>query len=358
MPKAKDGLAARLSAEARDAHLTKQINDLERRLQTERSDKSRIEKELRRVQDENSSVSQRLELLTETSDKFQQSKLHKLSKTKSKSTATVILCANDWHAEECVEKDVVGGVNEFNLDIAAKRIARTWEKAIYLRDFASHISNISDLVLWLGGDLVNNHLHEEAAEKNFLGPSEAILWVQDRVAEGITQLMPHFKNITVVTSYGNHGRTTKKRRLSTGYRHSWEWLAYQNLSRHFAKEPKVAWKIERGYMNWLDIQGRSIMFHHGDAVKYHGGIGGLHIPLRRKLAQWNKTKRADLSVCGHFHEYIDDYRYVVSGCLVGHNAYAIEIGAEFQEPSQCFAVIDREHGKVLAMPIFCEAVQQ
>jgi DNA repair protein RadD len=33
--------------------------------------------------------------------------------------------------------------------------------------------------------------------------------------------------------------------------------------------------------------------------------------------------------------------------------YSLEIGAEFQQPTQTFLVIDRDHGKVLACPVFC-----
>lgn len=341
-PMSKAGLAARCA-------------DLERQVSLARSSAAQAQASLKLAQQERQSVSERLDILLDTQDQVQQRKLARAAKSKSKSSASIILCANDWHSEERIERDIAGGVNEFNLDIAAARIARTWEKCIYLRDFASHISNIDNLALWLGGDLVNGVIHEELAESNFLGPTEAVLWVQDRIAEGIKALLPHFKSITVVTSYGNHGRSTAKRRISTGYRHSWEWLAYHNVAHTFASERRVAFQICRGYHNWLDIQGHGVRFHHGDAVRFQGGIGGLHIPLRRKIAQWNKTKTATLDVIGHFHEWIDDWRYVVSGCLVGHNAYAIEIGAEFQEPTQGFIVMDRQHGKVLAMPIFCDA---
>jgi hypothetical protein len=142
-------------------------------------------------------------------------------------------------------------------------------------------------------------------------------------------------------------------RSADGYKHSWEWLAFNNLAGHF-KTPKVNFKIEQGYHNWLDIQGHNVRFHHGDAIRYGGGVGGVTVPLRKKIAQWNKRRRADLDVLGHFHQFIDAWDYVVCGCLVGYDAYALEIGAEFQRPTQTFIVIDRDFGKVLTVPIFCE----
>jgi hypothetical protein len=273
----------------------------------------------------------------------------------SRGQATAILCCNDWHVEGCVTRQSVDGANEFNLAIAERRIRKTWQKALFLLDFARKISNIRDLVVWLGGDLINGAIHEELEESNFLGPAEAVLYVQDHVAAGLDLLLREAKvdSITVVTSYGNHGRTTKKRRISTGYRHSWEWLAYSNLARHYRQTPKITFKVEQGYHNWLDIQGHDVRFHHGDAIRYAGGVGGVTIPLRKKTAQWNKRRKAHLDVLGHFHQFIDGWDFVGCGCLVGYDAYALEIGAEFQQPTQTFLVIDRDYGKVLACPVFC-----
>lgn len=274
----------------------------------------------------------------------------------SRGTATAILCCNDWHVEGCIKRESVDGANEFNLDIAARRINRTWQKALYLLQFARNISNIRDLVLWLGGDLINGTIHEELEESNFLGPAEAVMFVQDHVASGIDLLLKEAKvdRVTVVTSYGNHGRTTRRRRISTGYRHSWEWLAYQNLARHYRRTSKVTFQITEGYHNFLDVQGHDVRFHHGDAIRFAGGVGGVTIPLRKKIAQWNKRRPARFDILGHFHQFIDAWDSVVCGCLCGYDAYAIEIGAEFQPPTQTFAVIDRHYGKVLTAPIFCE----
>lgn len=334
--------------------LGRQIGDLERKLASERLKNQGMTNALKRAQDETCSVNERLDLLLETSDKIQQSKLHKLVKKQPTSPATAILCCSDWHAEESVDPESVGGLNEFNLEIASRRIKRLWNRAIYLLDFSRHVAKIDDLVLWLGGDLINNVLHFESMESNFLGPSEAILWVQDQIANGIEALKPHFKTITVVANYGNHSRTTKKRHISTGHRHSWEWLAYQNLAKYFSRDSKLTFQIAKGYHSWLNVQGHDVRFHHGDAVKFGGGLGGLHIPLRRKLAQWNKARKPAFDVLGHFHQYIDDWHYVVNGCLVGTNAYAIEIGAEHQTPTQTFITVDRNYGRVITLPIFVE----
>ncbi len=115
----------------------------------------------------------------------------------------------------------------------------------------------------------------------------------------------------------------------------------------------MTFKVEQGYHNWLTVQGYDVRFHHGDAVRYAGGVGGVTIPLRKKIAQWNKRRKAHLDVLGHFHQFIDGWDFVGCGCLVGYDAYALEIAADFQQPTQTFLVIDRDYGKVLACPVFC-----
>jgi hypothetical protein len=291
-----------------------------------------------------------------TQDAVTEKKLARIKKG-TKGQATAILCVNDWHLEENVEAETINGLNEFDLNIAEKRVSRLWERSLHLLEFARSVSNIKDLVVWLGGDLINGYIHEEAEETNFTGPTEAILAVDDYVATGLQMLLTHanVRSLTVVTSYGNHGRTTRKRRVSSGYKTSWEWLCYNNLAKYFRNEPKVTFKVGRGYHNWLPVQGHDIRFHHGDAVRFMGGVGGVHIPLRKKIAQWNKAGRtATLDCLGHFHGYSDDWYYVVCGCLVGYNAYAIEIGAEYQRPTQTFIVMDKQEAKVMALPLFLE----
>jgi hypothetical protein len=148
----------------------------------------------------------------------------------SRGQATAILCCNYWHVEGCATRESVDGDNEFNLAIADRRIRRTWQKALYLLDFARHISNIRDLVIWLGGDLVNGAIHEELEESNFLGPTEAVLYVQDQVSAGLDLLLREadVDQITVVTSDGTGDGTD----VLTGHPPTLERFSYKSVDWH------------------------------------------------------------------------------------------------------------------------------
>ncbi|WP_197443627.1 hypothetical protein [Maioricimonas rarisocia] len=328
--------------------LESQLATARQQLRIERQKRSQAESELHLAE-------QSLETFQQTQGSIRPRRTGRRRSVR-RGSATAILCCNDWHVEGCIKPAAVDGANRFDLDIASQRIRRTWQKALYLLEFSRNISDIRELVVWLGGDLINGTIHEELEESNFLGPAEAVMFVQDHVSGGLDLLLREagVDRLTVVTSYGNHGRSTRRRRISTGYRHSWEWLAFQNLSRHYRSASKVTFQVTEGYHNWLDIQGCDVRFHHGDAVRYAGGVGGITIPLRKKIAQWNKRRPARFDVLGHFHQFIDAWDYIVCGCLCGYDAYALEIGAEYQPPTQTFAVIDRAYGKVLTVPIFVE----
>lgn len=335
-----DGLKTIRVLESKIASLRVQLN-------TEQIKRKQAEEELRRTE-------ALLQIIDDTKDVFCSDPV-RVSKQKT-GDATAILCLNDWHVEGCVRKDIVGEDNEFNLDIAERRISTAYTKALYLLRFVRHIVNVDELVIWLGGDLINGNIHQELEESNFLGPTEAVIYVQNQVARGIDLFLQrgNLSSIIVATNYGNHGRSTQLKRIATAYRHNWEWLAYMNLSYYYRNKPKIRFKVEKGYHNWLNIRGYDIRFHHGDAIQYCGGVGGVLIPLRKKIMQWNKRKRAYLDILGHFHQFSDCWDFVLCGCLIGYDAYAVSIGAEFQPPTQTFIVIEKKRGKILSLPIFVE----
>lgn len=281
---------------------------------------------------------------------------YKETKKKTGGKATAIVGLMDWHSEEQVDPATINNFNKFDLSIAEKRIKRTFEKAVYMLEFARGVANIDELVVAPLGDLITGYIHEELEENNFLSPTEAILFVQEHLVAGLQFLEKHagVKRIIVPTAIGNHGRTGQKKRISTRWKNSFEWMAYHQTAKYFSNNPKIEWKIEKGYHNWLEIKKRQVRFHHGDDMSYGGGIGGITVPVRKALSQWDRLRPSDLDVFGHFHQFIDDWRFVAGGCLIGYNAYALSIKADYQPPTQPFIVIDEKYGKTMAFPIFCD----
>jgi hypothetical protein len=270
-----------------------------------------------------------------------------------KAEAVAIALASDWHVEETVEAASVNGLNEYRLPIAKTRIEKFFATIARLTEIERGGAKIDDLILWLGGDLMSGLIHEELAESNSKTPTQVILWLQDRLADGLATLKPHFKRIIIPTSYGNHGRTTIKTRHATGAAHSYEWLLYRILEGRFHGDQQIEWQIADSYFNFMEVYGRRLRFHHGDALKYNGGVGDISIGVNKAIAAWNRSpNRADLDLFGHWHRYQQNSNWLCNGSLIGFNAYALSIKASFEPPLQTYCLLDKKRGRTMTSPIY------
>lgn len=265
-----------------------------------------------------------------------------------------IACASDWHLGEVIEKGQVNGLNEFNQEVAERRVKKFFTKIPEYVD--RYAPGIGMLAVWAGGDFISGHIHPDLSESNSISPTEECLWFRDLWSDGLATLLRRMPKTSIIipTSIGNHGRTTPKMRVTTAAQTSFEQMTYKMLARDWVKEKRVEWRISPGYHNIVPLLGRRVRFHHGDAIQYQGGIGGITIPVKKAIAQWNKGDRCDLDIFGHFHEHISGNGFVGNGCLVGYSPFSLKIKAEYQPPTQSFIVFDAKHGLRYPIPIFVD----
>ncbi len=270
------------------------------------------------------------------------------------SEATAVLVASDWHVEEKVEKVTVNDRNEYTPDIAKRRGEQFFRNGLRLIDINSKDIRIDNIVLALLGDFITNELHEESVENNALRPSEAIMHAQNIIVSGIDFLLKNSKcNLVIPCHDGNHGRTTKKVHSAKEHGHSLENIMYQNMRMVYRKESRVNFIVAESYHSYIPIYDYLIRFHHGHAMSYGGGIGGITIPVNKAIAQWNRglEKPPYLDVFGHFHQFFDGGNFIANGSMIGYNGYAVRIKAPFEDPKQAFFLIDKKRGKTVTAPI-------
>jgi hypothetical protein len=271
-----------------------------------------------------------------------------------KGEATAVVCVNDWHFEERVSSEAVNGVNEFNLDIAAKRSKQLWETAASLVDMCRSRSVIQTVIVNILGDLITGYIHDELIATNELAPSQALLRVFDQLVSGLDYLQKETKaEILVPCVCGNHGRFTKKRWAKQGPGVSFENILYNIMARWFEakKNSKIRFLLPQGDMTYYKIYDKNIRITHGDNIRYAGGIGGVHIPLRKAVDVWNTQVRADYNYFGHWHTDLTGEDYRISGSLIGFNEYSIKIKARYQKPSQAFELQHPRYGATARFPI-------
>ena len=260
---------------------------------------------------------------------------------------------SDWHAEETVQAKTVNGLNEYNLEVADRRITKLCTSVVRLTEIQRAGTRIDNLVVNLMGDMMTGYIHEELQEMNGLSPTETVLWLRQRIVGGLRYIQKNggFKKITVTCNYGNHGRTTKKPRHATGASNSYEWMLY-----HILKDdmPELEWVIADGYFVFIDVYGRVFRIHHGDNVQYQGGIGGLTIPMEKAIASWNKSQPVYHDLVAHHHTAMQNPRWISNGSLIGYGPYSLAIKAGFEPPQQTYFLVDSKRGRTGTFPIFLE----
>lgn len=271
------------------------------------------------------------------------------------SECTIVVPASDWHMEERVNRAQVSGLNEHNVEIAKARATKFFQSTLRLTRLLQQDTTIQHMVMPLLGDFISNDIHEEFPETNELLPMHAIELVQNTIASGIEFLLNHSTlKLTFPCHSGNHARTTRTTRFGAENGHSLEYLMYRNLADHFRNEPRINFIIPEGPHSYVDIYDWTLRFHHGHMIKYAGGIGGIFIPAYKAISQWNKARKADLDVFGHFHQRKDGGNFISNGSNIGYNTFALSIKADYEKPGQQLFMIDKKRGRTCTWPILVE----
>lgn len=270
--------------------------------------------------------------------------------------AAAVIVASDWHIEEMVHPYQVSDLNEFNAKICRERVERFFRHSVKLYKKEAKATEINTIVLAMLGDFISGTIHEDLAETNRLMPTEAIIEAHEHLSAGIRFLLDKtgVEELTIVCKSGNHGRMTRKQRISGESGNSLEKYMYFSLRQEFINEDRVSFVIGDGYHTYLDVLGYKIRFHHGHAIRYRGGVGGITIPVNKAIANWNRAKDADLDVFGHYHQFFDGGNFICNGSLIGYNAYALSIKASYEPARQAFFLVDKDDGKTIVAPVILE----
>lgn len=275
-----------------------------------------------------------------------------------RSDAIACAVASDWHVEEPVERASVHGLNEFNLEIAKSRAEHFFKNTLRLTDIMGRETKINTLYLAILGDFFSGFIHDELIANNLLAPGDAAQFCKSLWVSGIDFLLRE-SSYTLVADMvpGNHGRMTKQVWHGDPTGTSLESFMYSAIADRYHAEPRVRFNVSPHAMVYRRFHERfNMRLIHGYEVKYGGGVGGLTIPLRKALAQWNNPIRADLTVLGHFHQFFDGGDFIVNGSLIGYNTFAQAIKASYEEARQAFFCVHARAGgqKSVTAPIWLD----
>jgi len=282
-------------------------------------------------------------------------KITKGGKRSKSGHATAVLMLSDLHCEETIQPEKVNGLNEYSLEICEESLEQVFRRFVMLLNQERMLVDIKEMVLWIGGDLFTGNVPAaESAEVCSLPVMAACRWIQERLEGGIQFLLDNsgLEKIKIVTSVGNHSRNTLKRMIATEVEHSYEYNLYKVMEAKLT-DPRLEWHVEDGYLTYLDVEGWVTRWHHGSALRYYGGMGGITTTITKAISAWDQQVKADISFSGHLHQHMYGGNFVSNASMIGHSPFAIEIKAKYEDPSQTFCVIDPDRGLTVVKKIFC-----
>lgn len=271
-------------------------------------------------------------------------KMHKPIKVqkKGKTKRTVVAHMADNHIGAIIRESSMGGINEYNPEVAARRIA------FYVQDvsrYKMHHRDDTDLVLILNGDMLHGVIHGTDT-LNCL-PAALQHCVALRIfAQAISFLGQHYKNVKVVCESGNHGRFMHKMNKGRQTEEKWdsfETILYVSLQEKFREYKNVDFIITETPYTIMDIQGHKALITHGDTV-VNTGNPGKSINVDNITKQINSISaglgyKIDMVIVGHVHKatYVvldNGTHLVINGPLSGTDEYAQSLGIISSNPIQ------------------------
>jgi hypothetical protein len=207
--------------------------------------------------------------------------------------------------------------------------------------------------------MLSGNIHEELAETNAQNINRSILDLTNLLIGGIGGLADEFGRVFVPCVVGNHGRHHKKPRYKYRVENNYEWLIYQYLSMHFAKDTRVTFLIPDSADAQWTVYGRTYNLNHGDQFKGGSGISGIFTPLMLGMARKQKRQNAigqpfDVMINGHWHQYLHMDELIVNGSIKGYDEFAQGHNFKYEPPQQALFISHPEYRETFRMPVLCD----
>lgn len=274
----------------------------------------------------------------------------------------LVLALGDIHAGEVVDAVEMNDLNEYNFDIATRRLKALADSVIDIAKNKLSGYTFRKLHILGLGDWVSGIIHDELVES---ADGNIIEWTMNLayvVAQMIRELAAEFEEIEFVGVIGNHGRLHKKPRFKARYV-NWDYVCYQMLSALLANQKNVKCTIPKSFWHIHEINHHKFLLIHGDNIKSSLGIPWYGIQkmvanLKELLA--SKDKHFDYIMLGHFHNYglLDRVKgeLIINGSLIGGNEYSVGKMFTSSEACQHFCGVHPKRGMTFRYKINVQSV--
>lgn len=273
-----------------------------------------------------------------------------------KITEHLVMHLSDIHGDEVVKASQVGGLEDYDFEIACLRAQRYVEQTI--EHTQVHLTNYSFPTLWLlsYGDLTSGEIHGGTARSYFRNQFKNCLAIGRMKAMMIRDLAPYFQDVKVICLPGNHGRRSKKKDYD-GAHDNWDYLVCETAAMLTEDIPNVEFTIPDQFSINVDINGSIFNISHGDDIKSWNSIPYYGIERKtRRLAALHSRQPINYFCMGHFHQpaMLDnglEGETIINGPWLATGTYAYEGLAAASKPRQWIHGVHAKNGISWRMPI-------
>lgn len=242
------------------------------------------------------------------------------------SDVAAILMLSDWHYGALVDTQF----NFYNTDVAQQRAFNIFNKCVYY----SLKHKVSKLHIEINGDMIHGLINVSNRVQSEEDVVEQIVHVSKLLSHHINKLKPYYKEITVVTTMGNHGRLLPEKKQSIT-KENFEKLIAEFLKLRLDKEIKIISIHSEDFITY-DCDGKTIFVAHGQYDKPQS-VWENCIHLIGKVP--------DEIHLGHTHNYQDfkncNTIITVNGSLMGADDYAMSLRKN-TKPSQNLIIYEKD----------------
>lgn len=269
---------------------------------------------------------------------------------------SVVTIWSDHHFGTYINKEEVGGKNEFNWEIGARRLGMLCEETATFKIEKRQLHD--ELVILKIGDNIGGVTHNPEG-RNYDLMIHQVCGAIKYYIQALTWLSNFYPKIRVFCQPGNHGRMMHKvdkgRQFAQKY-DSFENIIFFGLSIAFKNNPRVQIEISRAPFCDINIQGHRIYATHGDTVFTTGEVSK-NISMGRLETKINAINTVEekigkrpyeLFCTGHVHHPVitqtgTGIGVIVNGCLIGADTFSTGIGIAGSNPSQTIWESTRGH---------------
>lgn len=285
-------------------------------------------RELRKYQTAEARYEHLLETVLSVMDEFEKPEpmIFGSYRNDSDENTSAVLMLSDWHAGSYIDNQF----NYYNTEVMEERAKDIFEKAIRY----GIIHKVGKLYIEINGDMIQGLINVSNRVQSEEDVAEQVVHVSKLLSDLINGLVPYFKEITVITTIGNHGRMFQDKTACLT-KENFEKLVAEFLRLRLQEGIKLITSQAEDFTNYT-INGKMICLAHGQYDKLNSVV--------KDFALMYKTVPDEIHL-GHTHGYKDindnDALVVVNGSLCGADDYAITL-RKVTKPSQNFIVYGKD----------------